>query len=520
MPLATETRHRQIDRPSNRADMRRGIECRTNLVVRNRRSDPGEDIEDRRKMPLHPCGILRAQNTCLPHFRSRGPKQKDLRDNQPELLAQHWDRAAKSENAIHYLERAADRAIERSASPEADAHLRRALHLISQLTEGPSRDWVELPIVLKHGAVLRALQGPYGDDVGHAFERARELSRLTGDQKLQALDGLFVYHLVGARNAAAREIATEVLAMGEACGDRISLMFGHSSLGMVALHTGDPVRARTHLQRAMQLYDVDADGPLAFVYGMDHAQTISSFLALTFWVLGLPEQAIAQENWAISHGRQLKHVYSVAQTGMFRIVRGAFARDWDAVAAIATETLEVGTRHSFRMPAQMSRFYLAFCRAIQGSAGSDVLEEMHAVLRMRRGVNYYPFYLALMAEAQAKRGDLTSALETIADAQSTVGATGERLAEPELLRLRGILLQRLNGVQAEASLRAALSEARRQSAFGWALRAGVSLAEFLASTGRRSDAFEELRSVYAACDRSAVSAELRAAGELLRSLAA
>lgn len=444
----------------------------------------------------------------------------DIRDNQPEMLAQHWDRAGKAKDAVRYWVHAADRAVERSATTEASAHLGRALHLIDGLPEDLARDLLELPIVLKHGAVLRAIQGPHGEGAGHAFERARELSRRTGDQQslVPALAGLFAYHLVGARNDAAGEIARELLAMAEASGDRFSLMLGHRAVGMLALHTGDPASARGHLEHAMSLYDAEADGPLAFVYGTDHGQTISNFLAMTLWVLGLSDEAVAQENWAVAHGTRLNHMYSLAQTHMFRIIRSAFARDWASVAAIAEATFDVGMRYSFGLPIRMSRFHLAFCRTARGDANPEVLNDMHAVLQTRLGTNYYPLYLLMMAEAQARCGDLTAALKTIAEARSVASSTGERLLEPELLRFHGMLLREVDATQAEAQLRAALAEARRQGARGWELRAAVSLAEFLAASGRKSEARDLVAAVHAAFNRGATTPDLRMAEELLTSL--
>jgi class 3 adenylate cyclase len=444
----------------------------------------------------------------------------DIRDNQPEVLAQHWDRAGKAKSAIHYWERAADRAVERSASTEASAHLGRALHLIDGLPEDAARDSLELPIVLKHGAVLRSIQGPHGEGAGHAFERTRELSRRTGNKDLlvPALAGLFGYHLVGARNEPAGEIARELLNMAEASGDRFSLMLGHRAVGMLALHTGDPVKARGHLQHAMSLYDAAADGPLAFVYGTDHGQTISSFLAMTLWVLGLPDEAVAQENWAVAHGTRLNHMYSLAQTHMFQIIRSAFARDWDTAAAIAKETFDVGIRHSFGLPIRMSQFHLAFCRTVRGEANPELLNEMHAVLQTRRGTNYYPLYLLLMAEAQARCGDPAGALKTIVEARSVASSTGERLLQPELLRFHGMLLRETDAAQAEGLLRAAWSEARDQGARGWELRATVSLAEFLAGVGRKSEARDVVAAVRTAFHQNTTMPEWRMAEELLTSL--
>src|SRR6185437_8705229 len=202
-----------------------------------------------------------------------------------------------------------------------------------------------------------------------------------------------------------------------ASGDRFSLVLGHRAVGMLALHTGAPLKARFHLERAMNLYDAEADGPLAFVYGTDHGQTISSFLAMTLWVLGLPDAAIAQEDWGVAHGTRLNHRYSLAQTDMFRIIRSAFARDWDAVGEIARQTYDVGIRNSFWLPTRMAQFHLAFCRTVHGDRDVDVLDTMQAMLQTRRGTNYYPLYLLMTAEALATRGNLAEAIDMIVEAR-------------------------------------------------------------------------------------------------------
>jgi hypothetical protein len=143
---------------------------------------------------------------------------------------------------------------------------------------------------------------------------------------------------------------------------------------------------------------------------------------------------------------------------------------------------------------------------------------MHAVLQTRRGTNYYPLYLLLMAEAQAGCGDPAGALKTIVEARSVASSTGERLLEPELLRFHGMLLRETDAAQAEVLLRAAGSEARDQGARGWELRATVSLAEFLAGVGRKSEARDVVAAVRIAFHQNTTTPEWRMAEELLTSL--
>ena len=86
-------------------------------------------------------------------------------------------------------------------------------------------------------------------------------------------------------------------------------------------------------------------------------------------------------------------------------------------------------------------------------------------------------------------------------------ATHERWAEPELHRIRGLLLER-NGESAaavEACHRRALASARQRGASAWALRAATNLAACLRAQGRATearDALEQALSEGARCRKA------------------
>ncbi len=73
-------------------------------------------------------------------------------------------------------------------------------------------------------------------------------------------------------------------------------------------------------------------------------------------------------------------------------------------------------------------------------------------------------------------------------------ATDERWAEPELHRIRGLLLERSgeSAAAVEASHRRALASARHLGTTAWALRAATSLAAWLRAQGRTAEARDAL----------------------------
>ena len=439
--------------------------------------------------------------------------------SQPERLAEHWERADASDQAIRYWSAAGQMAAARSAAVEAESHYRSALRLIARLPQDDARDRLELEIVVKHGGVLRATRGPPGLETGKAFSRARDLCRRTGDTAflVPSLAGLFGYHFVRAENGPANAVARELLAFGVSTENRLFRMIGHRAVGMVQVHMGKPVEGREQLEQSLSLYDTARDGALAFAYGTDHAQTASSFLALAQWLLGKPDTATAREAWAVAHGSKVNHLYSLVQTAMFRIIVRALARDWNSVASLAQETLDLAVRHSFQLAITLSRFYLAASRSAHG-ANQGIVDEMRVAARAWGPVNYRPLYMGMIAEAQAAAGNPAQGLLMLTEARAIVSATGERWIEPELCRLSGELMAQLGPYSldaAEAALREAIEMARQQSTKSWELRTAVSLARLLCRRGHAAEARAVLWPVHDGLTEGIDTPDMRDARSLL-----
>ena len=98
-----------------------------------------------------------------------------------------------------------------------------------------------------------------------------------------------------------------------------------------------------------------------------------------------------------------------------------------------------------------------------------------------------PYWLALLAEALAKEGDVQEGINVLAKAEAIVETSGERLCEAELHRLMGELLLSVsasNFAQGEACFQRALDTARRQRAKSFELRAALSLSRLWKGQGK------------------------------------
>ena len=102
-----------------------------------------------------------------------------------------------------------------------------------------------------------------------------------------------------------------------------------------------------------------------------------------------------------------------------------------------------------------------------------------------------PFFQALLAEVEAERQDDDGALSRIEGALALANETGERWSDAMIHRVRGeILLKRdpANPSPAEEAFLTAIAAAKQQGARSFELRAALSLAKLLQSTGRPVEA--------------------------------
>lgn len=128
---------------------------------------------------------------------------------------------------------------------------------------------------------------------------------------------------------------------------------------------------------------------------------------------------------------------------------------------------------------------------------------------------------ASLVEICAKAGIVEEGLEVVAQTLELVDRTGDRGREAELWRLRGKLLLQAGAIPAEVEtcFQRALDVARRQHARSWELRAATSLARLWQGQGKREEARELLKGVYAWFTEGFQTSDLIEAKALLDTLA-
>ncbi len=403
-----------------------------------------------------------------------------IAETQPEMLAQHYAAAAMTESATPWLQRAGERAIERSAFREAISHLNQGLSMVRKLPETERRDKLELSLQIAIGAPLIAARGYAAPEVESAFLRARELcGRAVGPgTRFRAQWGLGAFSLVRARLFAARELLEECLTLARAEADPGLLLEAESWLGTVLFYLNDLLAARSHLERALVLYAPAHHRNHSFLYGLDPAVLAAVHLTWLNWLVGAPEQAFELNRRSLEIAEQTGHPLSYAHALNFNVVYHSFRGDAEAARRDAEAEIALSNKHGFP-------HYLAYAKILRGWAMtwqgelSDGIEQIRLGLDSRRestGAELArPFFLTLLAEAHGKAGSARDGLQVLREARQVVERTGERWWQPEIRRLEGelILLESPGNVATAAEC--------FQNSLDWSGQSGAHLLELRAA---------------------------------------
>jgi tetratricopeptide (TPR) repeat protein len=421
--------------------------------------------------------------------------------SEPELLAHHHTRAGAFNDAIEYWRRAAERAIERSASRDAVEHLTRGLETLARLPDDARRVELEAALQVRLGAAYNAAKGQAAPEVETAYLRARSLCQASGNehQLFVVLRGLWLCYQVGSKLDAAHRIGEDLLEIAQSQENTVYLVEAHRALGQTALWSGRFAESWDYFGRGLALYDPQAHGQNAYRFGQD-PRVISSCMAATArWILGYPDQARRGMRQSLDWAEELNHPYSRSVAGIVSTFFYTLLGDLMETRSAAERTIQVATKYEFPFFLAFGTVYQGRTKVIQGFI-DEGLEEM------RRGFDLFSikteawWYFSLV-DICMDAGLFDRSQEALTVAFKAVERSNDRLVEAELYRLKGELVRRDEASaqgdrQAEALFRESLAVARAQEAKSWELRATTSLARLWRDQGKRVEAHDLLAPVY------------------------
>jgi TOMM system kinase/cyclase fusion protein len=449
----------------------------------------------------------------------------EIAETQPELLAHHYTEAGLLAQAVAYWQKAAQRAIERSAYVEAIAHLRQGLELLKTLPETSERVQREVDMHIALGASLIAVQGWAAREVGETYTRARQLCQYLEDpyQLSPVLWGLLAYALVRAELQTAHALGKELLALAQQVQDAVLLLAAHRALGATLFFLGEAASAYKHLAQGLALYDPQQHRAYAFLYGEDGDVVCRSHVSWALWCLGYPDQGLARSHEAVTLAQQRAHPFSLGYALHFAAQYHQLRREVHAAQEYAEAALNLAQEHGFPQFRAMDSILRSWALAHQGQA-QEGIEQITQGLRAHRATGAEegrPCFLSLLAEAHGTLGEPEAGLTILTEALTLMDTTGERVWEPELYRLKGELLLQCssdNHTEAETCFHQAIAIAQNQQAKSWELRATTSLARLWQCQGKRQEAYDLLAPVYHWFTEGFDTADLQDAKALLDAL--
>ena len=430
----------------------------------------------------------------------------DIVERQPEVMARHCTEAGLIEKAAHLWGKAGQRSLNRSALIEAVEQLSRALAHIAALPSNVElrREQIGLQVALINP--LMHVKGYAAPETKEAAEQARRLieqAESNGeppDEPLllfSILYGFWVAHYVAFDGDVICDLAAQFLTLAEERQATLPLVTGHRLMGASYLHTGEIIKARTHLDKAMELYQPAEHRRGATLFGQDVRVAALFYRSLALWQLGYPDAAIRDAARSVVDARDTGQAATVmaalAITSLTHIHCGNYGlakEQLDEVCALADE--------KSAMFWKVGGMLLLGCVSALNGKAADAVQTIGSGLQAWRSTGaslWMPAYLAHLIGAYADLGRFDDAWRCFNEATTLMQQTKERWCESEIYRIAGEVAIRSpdsDVSKAEAFFGHALEVAKAQQAKSYELRAATSLARLRRDQGRRDEALQQL----------------------------
>src|SRR5262249_55693822 len=156
---------------------------------------------------------------------------------------------------IPYHQRAAAKALRRSANEEAIGHLRRALDAIGHIADEVERTRVEVELRVGLGAAFMANQGFGAPEGLEAYSRAEELCQRLGERAdiFPALWGQWLFRWGRSEMDAAWRLCEALLALAKKYDDTGLKLQAHHAAWATSFGRGELAKVRAHAEAGLAL---------------------------------------------------------------------------------------------------------------------------------------------------------------------------------------------------------------------------------------------------------------------------
>jgi class 3 adenylate cyclase/predicted ATPase len=442
--------------------------------------------------------------------------------SQLALLAHHYSRAGMLSEAIGAWLAAGHAAMQRSAYREVIANLSEGVELVSELPESSERSKMEITLHSHLGMAYAALGGWWHPRADRAYGRALHLSRTLGSvrEKSIVLWGMTIAKLVSCELLKAHEYAQEFRELANASRDSEVELMAHTGALLVNFFLGRLREAQAAGNSVIERYSPGDHSKLVQIYQHDPNIVALVYASRIEWLLGNPNGALNCSEKAQQLARELNHPFMLAFAlilgSSYHLLEGNHA----ANLACVEEGLAIAKEYTLPLYEVFGPLW-AIPALANRDPGPAILEELSNRLNKLLDNKYYlqaALYQSHLAIEFSRIGAADKAHALAKSAETITTQTGERWFEPEMHRIRAVLLSR--DAEPDSSepmqyFQRALESARSIGAVGWELRAATGLANFLHARAKPREALGVLADARGKFSAEQSTADLRQADLLL-----
>ena len=379
----------------------------------------------------------------------------------------HGAAVAGPERGVTYALEAAADAQGALAYEQAEDHLLRAVALIEFLPPGRHRLQREVLVQNRLAMLLTMTRGFSAADTSAAWTRSSQLCTELGASPdlLMPLFGQFVAHCTRGDHRTAAAIGQQMVALGKAVVDTALILAGHDVLGMTSLYRGHLAEAKSHLEQSRILAATIDQTNLLQIFPM-HAASVAVELAIVYYLLGDEESCDTLRAEAVAIRDHLHDPLAIGPSLILDLQLHGCRSTSDTFPDAATQVAEQCRTWGLIELATTADIWAS--SALQERDGRDRTGELTERLAALDSAGFRIWrtqHLAILAACYRRSGNLDHALRLVNEGLEEALRNDERYWEPELLRLRGEILEAFDPprtVEAVNSIKQAIALAHSQ----------------------------------------------------------
>jgi hypothetical protein len=341
----------------------------------------------------------------------------------------------------------------------------------------------QLFILMQAGLYLTATRGMGAPETRICYERAEPLCQSLNHPRLRYMQllGQYRYTLMTDKLSATMQIAERMYSLAQEQNGSALMIGACRSLAVTLFFLGEFASGRQYAMRGVQIW---RSGNIQ-THAEDYIPPVVDCLlygAAYEWHFGEIASCHAMMDEGISIAEELKDMNALALALHWAAFLAYFERDPAKVDRLASDLIELSTRHNFMYFLALGATYRGWARSVSGDIAEGIpwIEKGTRDIRATGTVLGIPFRLTLKAEA-LHLGDRTSeALEAINESQALAERFEQRCYLSMLHWLRGVFLATLGAdeAQIESSFCAAINTAKEQKSVSLEKRAEATYAEY------------------------------------------